>query len=171
MRNTLIKISGFILILTVGLYVVKHANDKHVTLAKARNTIQQVSTEHGIPSWIPLSIAFHESKFDLNKVGDKGSAFGLFQLHRDGLESKGVTREDLINEETNTRIAISSMEDAYKSGLQQKLKGLELLKYVANTSGWPDNKGVQWTDKHTNYNKGLENSFRNFSKRLFDYNE
>lgn len=159
------------LVLTIGLYVVQHANDKHVTLAKARNTIQQVSKEHGIPSWIPLSIAFYESKFDLNKVGDKGSAFGLFQLHQDGLESKDLTREDLINEETNTRIAISSMENAYKRGLQQKLKGLELLKYVANNSGWPDNKGVQWTDQHTNYNKGLEKTFRNFSKPIFNYNE
>lgn len=88
LKDTLIKISGFILALTVGLCVVKHANDKHVTLAKARNTIQQGSKEHGIPPWIPLSIAFHESKFDLNKVGDKGSAFGLFQLHRNRLDSK-----------------------------------------------------------------------------------
>lgn len=171
MRNILIKISGFLLVLSLGLYVVKHANDKHVTLTKARNTIQQVSKEHGIPSWIPLSIAFHESKFVLNKVGDKGSAFGLFQLHQDGLESKDLTREDLINEEINTKIAISNMESVYKRGLQQNLKGFELLKYVANNSGWPDNKGVQWTDQHTNYNRGLEKTFQKFSKQIFDYNE
>lgn len=52
------------------------------------------------------------------------------------------------------------MENAYKRGLQQKLKGLELLKYVANNSGWPNNKGIQWTDQHTSYNKGLKKVFK-----------
>ncbi|PGS77208.1 invasion protein [Bacillus cereus] len=166
MRKALIKSSGFLLVLIIGLCVGKYAYDQHTNLAKVRNTIQQISMEHGIPPWIPLSIAFHESKFDSNTVGDKGTSFGLFQLHRDGLAPK-----DLKNEETNARIAISKMENAYSQGLQQSLKGLELLKYVANTSGWPGNKGAQWTDKHTNYNEGLEQSFKMFSKRLYEYRE
>lgn len=101
----------------------------------------------------------------------QGTTFGLFQLHRGGLAPKDLTNEDLKNAETNTRIAISNMINAYNRGLQQNLKGPELLKYVANTSGWPGNKGVQWTNKQTDYNEGLENSFKMFSKRQYDFIE
>ncbi|QWG33648.1 invasion protein [Bacillus mycoides] len=171
MRGPLIKIGVFILVLTVGLYLAKSAYDHHTNRAKVRDTIQQISIEHGIPPWITLSIAFHESKFDRNAVGDQGTSFGLFQLHRGGLAPKDLTNEDLKNAETNTRIAISNMINAYNRGLQQNLKGPELLKHVANTSGWPGNKGVQWTDKQTDYNKGLEKSFKMFSKRQYDFIE
>ncbi|MGE7874485.1 transglycosylase SLT domain-containing protein [Bacillus paramycoides] len=169
MRGTLIKIGVFILVLTAGIYIFKYAYDQHTTLAKVRTTIKQISIEYGIPSWIPLSIAFHESKFDPNAVGDQETSFGLFQLHRGGLAPEDLADEELKNAETNTRIAISNMTNAYNHGLQQKLKGLELLKHVANTSGWPGNKGVQWTEKQTDYNKGLENSFKMFSKRIHDF--
>ncbi|EJP98233.1 transglycosylase SLT domain-containing protein [Bacillus cereus] len=171
MRGTLIKSGVFILVLTGGLYLTKCAYDHHTNRVKVRDTIQQISIEHGIPPWIPLSIAFHESKFDQNAVGDQGTSFGLFQLHRGGLAPKDLTNEDLKNAETNTRIAISNMINAYNRGLQQNLKGQELLKHVANTSGWPGNKGVQWTNKQTDYNEGLENSFKMFSKRQYDFIE
>lgn len=171
MRGVLMKIGVFILSLTVGLHLLKHAYDQHTTFAKVRNTIKQVSVEHGIPPWIPLSIAFHESKFDPNAVGDQGTSFGLFQLHRGGLAPQDLTNKELKEIETNTRIAISNMKNAYNRGLQQKLNGSELLKEVANTSGWPGNRGVQWTEKQTNYNKGLEKSFKMFSKRIYDFIE
>ena len=112
-----------------------------------------------------------ESKFNPNAVGDQGTSLGLFQLHRGGLAPRDLTNEDLKNAETNTRIAISNMTSAYNRGLQKSLKGPDLLKHVANTSGWPGNKGVQWTEKQTNYNKGLENSFKMFSKRQYDFLE
>ncbi|PFT69341.1 invasion protein [Bacillus cereus] len=171
MRGVLMKIGVFILSLTVGLHLLKHAYDQHTTFAKVRNTIKQVSVEHGIPPWIPLSIAFHESKFDPNTVGDQGTSFGLFQLHRGGLAPQDLTNKELKDIETNTRIAISNMKNAYNRGLQQKLKGIELLKEVANTSGWPGNRGVQWTEKQTIYNKGLEKSFNMSSKRIYDFIE
>lgn len=66
---------------------------------------------------------------------------------------------------------MSNMINAYNRGLQQNLKGPELLKHVANTSGWPGHKGVQWTDKQTDYNEGLEKSFKMFSKRKYDFIE
>ncbi|EOP90898.1 hypothetical protein IGM_02160 [Bacillus cereus HuB4-4] len=171
MNGILMKIGLFILFLTIGLHVAKHAYDQHITFAKVRNTIKQISVEHDIPSWIPLSIAFHESKFDPDAVGDQDTSFGLFQLHRGGLAPEELTNEELKNVETNTRIAISNMKNAYNRGLKQKLKGLDLLKHVANTSGWPGNRGVQWTEQQTNYNKGLENSFKMFSKRIHDFIE
>ncbi|ARX70216.1 transglycosylase SLT domain-containing protein [Bacillus thuringiensis] len=171
MKETLIKIKVFALVLTVGLYFVNYAYNQHTNFANVRSVIKQISIEHSIPSWIPLSIAFHESKFNPNAVGDEGTSFGLFQLHRDGLAPTSLTNEELKNIETNTRIAISNMKNAYKRGLEQKLIGLELLKHVANTSGWPGNKGVQWTEKQTNYNKGLENSFKRFSKRIHDFRD
>jgi len=88
-----------------------------------------------------------ESKFNPNAVGNQGTSLGLFQLHRGGLAPRDLTNEDLKNAETNTRIAISNMTSAYNRGLQKSLKGPDLLKHVANTSGWPGNKGVQWTEK------------------------
>lgn len=65
MRGTLIKSGVFILVLTVGLYLTKYAYDLHANRAKVKDTIQQISIEHGIPPWIPLSIAFHESKLEI----------------------------------------------------------------------------------------------------------
>jgi hypothetical protein len=112
-----------------------------------------------------------ESKFDLNAAGDQGTSLGLFQLHRGGLAPRDLTNEDLKNTETNTRIARSNMISAYNRGLQKNFKGPDIFKHVANTSGWSGNKGVQWTDKQTDYNEGLENSFKMFSKRQYDFIE
>lgn len=41
----------------------------------------------------------------------------------------------------NTTIAISSMVKSYERGVKKGLQDWELLKYVANTSGWPGNLG------------------------------
>ncbi|PFT64643.1 transglycosylase [Bacillus cereus] len=94
-----------------------------------------------------------ESKFDPNAVGDQGTSLGLFQLHRGGLAPRDLTNEDLKNAETNTRIAISNMTSAYNRGLQKSLKGPDLLKHVANTSGWPGKKRVKWAEKQTDFNQ------------------
>ncbi|PRT14190.1 transglycosylase [Bacillus toyonensis] len=109
-----------------------------------------------------------ESKFDLNAVGNQGTSLGLLLLHRGGVAPRDLTNEDLKNAETYTRIAITNMTRAYNRGLQKSLKGPDLLKHVINTSGWPGNKSVQWTEKQTNYNKGLEKSFIMLSKRQYN---
>nr|WP_255261867.1 hypothetical protein [Bacillus thuringiensis] len=57
------------------------------------------------------------------------------------------------------------MTRAYNRGLQKSLKGPDLLKHVANTSDWPGNMVVQWIEKQTDYNKGLEKSFKMLSKQ------
>lgn len=94
-----------------------------------------------------------ESKLDPNTVGNQGTSLGLFQLHRGGLAPRDLTNEDLKNTETNIRIAITNMTRAYNRGLQKSLKGPDLLKHVANTSGWPGSKGVQWAEKQTDFNQ------------------
>ncbi len=109
-----------------------------------------------------------ESKFNLNAVGDQGTSLGLLQIHQGGFAPRDLTNEDLKNAETNIRIAITNMTREYNRGLQKSLKGPDLLKHVANTSGWPGNKGVQWTEKQTDYNKGLEKIFKMLSKRQYD---
>lgn len=171
MKARILKMTSIIATLIVGVYFLNYTYNQHLNYTIVRNTIKNISTEQDIPSWIPLSIAFHESKFDPTTVGDDGTSFGLFQLHRGGLAPDYLKDEDLKNIETNTKIAISNMKNAYVKGLQQKLTGIDLLKYVANTSGWPGNKGVTWTEKQTNYNKGLVSSFKMFSKQLYGYKE
>ncbi|MDC2864182.1 hypothetical protein PLX19_06035 [Bacillus sp. BP-3] len=51
------------------------------------------------------------------------------------------------------------MTDSYRKGIKQGLEGLELLRYFANTSGWPGNLGTKWTDENTKYNKRLAEAF------------
>ncbi|MDM5155556.1 transglycosylase SLT domain-containing protein [Bacillus sp. DX1.1] len=126
---------------------------------KVKETITHIAKQYDIPAWIPLSIAQHESGFNPNTVGDGGTSFGLFQLHRGGLAPSHLTDEELKNPEVNTKIAVSHMADSYRKGVKQGLEGLELLRYVANTSGWPGNLGTKWTDENTKYNKGLAESF------------
>lgn len=56
------------------------------------------------------------------------------------------------------------MVKSYERGVQKGLKDWELLKYVANTSGWPGNLGEDWTDKNTKYNVGLQQSYKQYKK-------
>lgn len=118
------------------------------TNAENANTIIATANRYGLPPWIPLDIARRESGLNENSVGDNGTSFGLFQLHRGGLAPASLTDEQLKDPATNADIAVRAMKGAYNRGVQQNLQGSDLLYYVANTSGWPGHLGVAWTQRN-----------------------
>ncbi|MGE7881885.1 invasion protein [Bacillus sp. NPDC094077] len=138
--------------------------EKYKEMKNNKQIISEIASRYGIPDWIPLSIADHETKFNRKAIGDNGTSFGLFQLHRGGLAPAWLSEESLMDSQTNATIAISNMVKSYERGLKKGLKEWDLLKYVANTSGWPGNLGEEWTDKNTKYNERLEESYKQYKK-------
>ncbi|WP_369901433.1 transglycosylase SLT domain-containing protein [Bacillus manliponensis] len=126
--------------------------------------IKQIITEeakkHNVPEWIPLTIAEHESRFNPRAIGDNGTSFGLFQLHRGGgLAPEHLTDEQLKDPRTNAEIAMPHLARGYRKGMEKGLTAFELLKYTANTTGWPGNLGPEWTDANMKYNVGLKDVY------------
>lgn len=146
------------------IYVIYTNYEKKKEIKNNKQVISEVAKRHGIPDWIPLSIADHETKFNRKAIGDNGTSFGLFQLHRGGLAPAQLSEESLMDSQINATIAISNMVNSYERGVKKGLKDWDLLKYVANTSGWPGNLGGEWTDNNTKYNKGLEQSYQLYKK-------
>ncbi|MCW9132293.1 invasion protein [Bacillus paramycoides] len=146
------------------IYVIYTNYEKEKEMKNNKQVISEVAKRHGIPDWIPLSIADHETKFNRKAIGDNGTSFGLFQLHRGGLAPAQLSEESLMDSQINATIAISNMVNSYERGVKKGLKDWDLLKYVANTSGWPGNLGGEWTDNNTKYNKGLEQSYQLYKK-------
>ncbi|MGE7871088.1 invasion protein [Bacillus paramycoides] len=146
------------------IYVIYTNYEKEKEIKNNKQVISEVAKRHGIPDWIPLSIADHETKFNRKVIGDNGTSFGLFQLHRGGLAPAQLSEESLMDSQINATIAISNMVNSYERGVKKGLKDWDLLKYVANTSGWPGNLGGEWTDNNTKYNKGLEQSYQLYKK-------
>ncbi len=125
-----------------------------------KQIISEEAEKYNLPEWIPLTIAEHESRLNPRAVGDHGTSFGLFQLHRGGgIAPENVTDEQLKDPRINAQIAMPHLAKGYKRGVEKGLTEFELLKYIANTSGWPGNLGTEWTDKNMNYNIGLENAY------------
>ncbi|MFS8352314.1 invasion protein [Bacillus nitratireducens] len=138
--------------------------EKYKEIENNKKIIGEVAKRYDIPEWIPLSIADHETKLNRKAIGDNGTSFGLFQLHRGGLAPASLSEESLMDSQNNAKIAITNMVKSYERGVKKGLKDWELLKYVANTSGWPGNLGEEWTDKNTKYNIGLEQSYKQYKK-------
>ncbi|AQY51392.1 invasion protein LagB [Listeria weihenstephanensis FSL R9-0317] len=159
-RETFIFILG---VLAAGALVF-HFYDQHQERVAMMDMIQKTAKKHDIPAWIPLSIAETESGFDPKTIGDEGSSFGLFQLHRGGLAPEELTEEELLTPEKNAEIAITNMTKAFNRAQTKGLEGIEMLTYIANTSGWPTQRGTDWTDQNTNYNKKLAKNFKKHIK-------
>ncbi|MDM5153020.1 transglycosylase SLT domain-containing protein [Bacillus sp. DX1.1] len=162
---------GFLVVLGMYLFfrgesegMEKSTNQMSYVDSEEAKQMKQIIIEEAkkvnLPEWIPLTIAEHESRLNPRSVGDKGTSFGLFQLHRGGgLAPDHLTDEQLKDPRTNAGIAMPHLMKGYKRGLQKGLTDLDLLKYIANTSGWPGNLGTEWTDKNMKYNVGLENVY------------
>ncbi|MEH7457429.1 transglycosylase SLT domain-containing protein [Bacillus sp. JJ1127] len=162
---------GFLVVLGIYLYfqgesegmerVIKQASYVNPEEAKQmKQIITEEAKKVNLPEWIPLTIAEHESRLNPKSVGDNGTSFGLFQLHRGGgLAPDHFTDEQLKDPRTNAQIAMPHLAEGYKRGVQKGLTDFELLKYIANTSGWPGNLGPEWTDKNMKYNEGLKNVY------------
>ncbi|MBC1434323.1 transglycosylase SLT domain-containing protein [Paenilisteria rocourtiae] len=154
----------FILGVLAACALVFHFYDQHQQRVAMMDMIKETAKKHDIPAWIPLSIAETESGFDPKTIGDAGTSYGLFQLHRGGLAPEEMTDDELLKPEENIEIAITNMTRAYDRAQVKGLEGIQMLTYIANTSGWPTQRGTDWTDQNTNYNKKLAKNFKKHVK-------
>lgn len=103
--------------------------------------VSQVAESYGVPPWIALDIMQVESGGNPSAVGDQGTSFGLFQLHKGGGQGDGYPLSVLLDPVRNTEIAMSPIARAYRQGVQQGLTGYSLLEYTASHSGHPTETG------------------------------
>ena len=61
---------------------------------------------HGVDPYLAVAIATVESRLDPDAVGDDGTSFGLFQLHKGG-ELGELTPEEAKDPKTNADVALS----------------------------------------------------------------
>ncbi|MBC2390282.1 transglycosylase SLT domain-containing protein [Listeria booriae] len=154
----------FILGVLASCALVFHFYQVHQERAEMMTMITETAKKHDIPAWIPLSIAETESGFNPKTIGDQGSSFGLFQLHRGGLAPEEWNDDDLLDPAKNIEVAITNMTRAYERAQGKGLEGIQMLTYIANTSGWPTQRGTDWTDQNTNYNVKLAKNFKKHIK-------
>ncbi|MCQ6338058.1 invasion protein, partial [Bacillus cereus] len=76
-----------------------------------------------------------------------------------GLAPVHLSADELSDPRTNAQLAMPHLMIGYKRGVQIGLTDFALLKYIANTSGWPGNLGPEWTDNIMKYNIGLEDVY------------
>jgi cell wall-associated NlpC family hydrolase len=72
--------------------------------------IRKAAKLNGV-AWQPLAaIAHHESGLDPSSVGDQGTSYGLFQLHRGGALPAGVTQQQASNPFWNANFAARAIK-------------------------------------------------------------
>lgn len=73
-------------------------------------TVAQIARQHGANPVTAVSMMLVESGGNERAVGDGGTSFGLFQLHRGGmLTAAGLTPTQAFNPVTNARVAVASL--------------------------------------------------------------
>ncbi len=75
--------------------------------------ITAVAKQMGVDPQLALATAYHESGFNPQSVGDQGTSFGLFQLHRGG-ELGSLTPQQAFDPITNARVALSQFASVQK---------------------------------------------------------
>jgi peptidoglycan hydrolase-like protein with peptidoglycan-binding domain len=63
---------------------------------------------HGVDPYLAVAIATVESRLDPHAVGDNGTSFGLFQLHKGG-ELGDLTPEEAKDPRTNADVALTEV--------------------------------------------------------------
>lgn len=77
--------------------------------------VKKVAKELGVDPVLAVAMMLVESGGNAKAVGDNGTSFGLFQLHKGGmLTSAGLTPEQAYNPETNARVSLKSLK-AYQA--------------------------------------------------------
>lgn len=72
--------------------------------------VARIARDHGADPLTAVAVMLVESGGDERVVGDNGTSFGLFQLHRGGmLTAAGLTKEQAFDPATNARVAVASL--------------------------------------------------------------
>jgi len=72
--------------------------------------VADVARKHGVPPELGIAMMLVESSGNNRAVGDNGTSFGLFQLHKGGmLTAAGLTPEQAFDPRTNADVAMRSL--------------------------------------------------------------
>ena len=85
----------------------------------------RLAQESHIDPRLFLSVAQVESNFNPGAIGDQGTSFGLFQLHRGGQAPSNYSNQQLLNPATNANLAIPGIKE-----------GLKVAGPFQNTASW-----------------------------------
>lgn len=77
------------------------------------NTVDPIASRYGVPTFIWETVAEVESGMNPRQVGDNGTSFGLFQLHRGG-QLNNLTPAQAADPATNANAAMPAIAKAWK---------------------------------------------------------
>lgn len=78
------------------------------------NVVDPIAAKYGVPTLIWETVAEVESGLNPRAVGDHGTSFGLFQLHRGG-QLGNLTPEQAYDPATNAEQAMPAIAKAWKN--------------------------------------------------------
>lgn len=61
-----------------------------------------------------VALTYFESRFNIRAINKEQDSFGLTQIHSSNMKSLGLTKEQLLDAETNLRAAISLMRVSHR---------------------------------------------------------
>lgn len=79
------------------------------------NAVSPYANQYGVPDRIWEDIAWNESGYNPNIIGDNGISIGLFQLNTAGGQGTGYSTSSLEDPSTNASIAMPYIGNAYNS--------------------------------------------------------
>lgn len=96
----------------------KSTDQTAIKVTAARNSVKgnaqlvgQIAQELGVDPVLAVATMLAESGGNERAVGDNGTSFGLFQLHKGGmLTTAKLTPEQAFDPETNARVAVKSLK-------------------------------------------------------------
>lgn len=103
------------------------------------STVDPIAQKYGVPTFIWETVAEVESGMNPQAIGDQGTSFGLFQLHRGG-QLGNLTEEQAFDPTTNANTAMPSIANAWKQ-LSKGVGGPQVIngeQYPGNYNWWYD---------------------------------
>ncbi|MBZ0189290.1 MAG: lytic transglycosylase domain-containing protein [Candidatus Obscuribacterales bacterium] len=80
------------------------------SLLKNVRTVVEVAQQYGVDPKLAVAMMLVESGGDHKAVGDNGTSFGLFQLHRGGmLTAAGLTTREAFDPRTNANVSLKNL--------------------------------------------------------------
>ncbi len=107
--------------------------------ASIYSAVAPIAKQYNVPDWLWEDVAYTESGFNPNAVGDNGTSFGLFQLHLGGqLPASYNSNPTAVQDPTlNAKLAMPALSAAWKQFGQSYNPSLQWWQQFAAASGHP----------------------------------
>lgn len=99
-------------------------SNANATPAQNARTVADAARRHGVDPVVAVAMMLVESGGNARAVGDNGTSFGLFQLHKGGmLTAAGLTPEQAFDPATNADVALKSLAHEWAKGSARRSPG------------------------------------------------